>query len=141
MVDAQQKISSQGHPDAPALTVVVADDDPDMRLYVTQCLGSLGERLTQVLEAANGLEALHLARSISVDLVIADVVMPHLNGPDLQTQLAPERPDMKVLFMSGYTDGAIESGVDTESGFIQKPFTPSEIALRVREALDRAAAA
>ncbi len=121
-------------------TILLVEDEFRVRKLVKEILANAGYT---VLEAGNGNEALEVSRNHRgrIHLMLTDVIMPHLNGPALAAQLEPERPDMKVLFMSGYTDGAIETGVDPDSGFIQKPFTPSEIALRVREALDRSKAA
>jgi CheY-like chemotaxis protein len=94
-----------------------------------------------ILEAENGAEALEvLARADGpVDLVLTDVVMPILNGRELGERLAAERPRLRVLFMSGYTDddvvrrGLLEPGAP----FLQKPFTPGDLARKVREVLDR----
>ncbi len=64
--------------------------------------------------------------------------MPELNGPELARQLAPLRPQLKMIFMSGYTDLAIfeRSGLNSEQAFLQKPFAPEVLAAKVREVLD-----
>ncbi len=68
--------------------------------------------------------------------------MPHLGGPQLAKQLRAGRPDLKVLFMSGYADAGVlrQGGVETEHAFLQKPFTPAALAQTVRDILDRAPA-
>jgi two-component system, cell cycle sensor histidine kinase and response regulator CckA len=95
-----------------------------------------------VLTAESGSEALRLAAEHPgpIDLLITDVVMPDLRGPELARRLVARRPGLATLFMSGYMDDAI--GEDTSSlpvpvDFIQKPFSPSALAARVREMLDR----
>jgi YesN/AraC family two-component response regulator len=92
------------------------------------------------VEARNGGEALLLCEKHpgAIDLLLSDVVMPQMSGPELAQRLAAVRPTMKILCMSGYTDdavvrhGALEAGI----AFIQKPFTPETLARKVREVLD-----
>jgi DNA-binding NtrC family response regulator len=94
----------------------------------------------KVLQAANGLEALPICEQHAepIHLMLTDVVMPQMGGRELAEQVAKMRPEMKVLFMSGYTDDAIvHHGVlDAGMAFIQKPFTPDSLASKVRDMLD-----
>jgi DNA-binding response OmpR family regulator len=95
-----------------------------------------------VLTAASGSEALRLAASYQgpIDLLITDVVMPDLGGPELAMRLAAERPDMPTLFMSGYMEDALgeaASLLPVPVDFIQKPFSPSTLTAKVREMLER----
>jgi len=96
----------------------------------------------RVLTAANGGEALLLCEQHEgpIELLITDVVMPRMSGRHLAERLAPLRPAMKVLYMTGYTDDAIlRHGVaHTDTALLQKPFTADELARRVRGALDGA---
>jgi len=74
----------------------------------------------------------------NIDLAVVDVVMPEINGPDLVRQMAPLRPGMNVLYISGYTDEAVvHHGIpETGAAFLQKPFLPDALARKVREVLD-----
>lgn len=94
----------------------------------------------RVMEAANDGAALLICERHSepIHLLITDVVMPELSGRELADRLAPIRPEMKVLYMSGYTDKAIvQQGVlDERAHFIQKPFAPQALIRKVREVLD-----
>jgi two-component system, cell cycle sensor histidine kinase and response regulator CckA len=93
-----------------------------------------------VLAAESGREALQLVRNHAgpLHLMITDVMMPDMDGPELVRQLSTIRPDTRTLFMSGYMDDTLgERGIlSTNANFIQKPFSPGTIAQRVREILD-----
>ncbi|HSV92974.1 MAG TPA: response regulator, partial [Desulfobacterales bacterium] len=103
----------------------------------------LAARGYTVLTAADGLEALKITRERSgpIDLLVTDVVMPRMNGPELAGRMAALRPGIRVLFISGYAEtalthqGRLEPGVD----LLQKPFDPGTLAERVRQALERPA--
>jgi two-component system cell cycle sensor histidine kinase/response regulator CckA len=95
-----------------------------------------------VLEAANGEEALRVAREHGGDkihLLLTDVVMPQMGGKELADQLKLLIPEIKILYTSGYTDNAIvHHGVlDPGTHFLQKPFSPKMLSRKVREVLDR----
>jgi len=93
-----------------------------------------------VVAAARADEALRFCaeHAEEVDLLLTDVVMPEMSGKDLADKLSSQLPDLKMLFMSGYTDEAIvHHGVlDSSVEFIQKPFTPAALIKKVREVLD-----
>ena len=118
-------------------TILLAEDEELLRPLARALLAKLGYR---VLEASNAAAALELARTHpgEIHLLISDVVMPGQSGLQLARQLAPGRPNMKVLFMSGYTDEAIvrHGLLDPGTNFLQKPFTPAMLAKKVREVLD-----
>lgn len=94
----------------------------------------------QVLDASHGAEALRVSSEFDgpIHLLLTDVVMPQMNGRELAQTLAPLRPDVRVLFMSGYTDDAVvRHGVlSAEVSFVQKPFAAVNLARKVREVLD-----
>jgi len=117
-------------------TVLVVEDQADVRKYAAAALGAYGY---QVIQAENAGEALLLCEREGerIHLVLTDVVMPNLSGRELANRLAKRCPGIKVLFMSGYTDDAIVHHGVLEQGteFIQKPFSPSQLALKVREML------
>lgn len=103
-------------------TVLVVDDDPDMRLYLRSCLQSLSVGVARVLEAGDGLEALRLVGTGEVHLVISDIVVPGLDGRSLCRVIRESRDleDVSVLLISG-EDGAGVGGSDAD-GFLAKPF-------------------
>jgi signal transduction histidine kinase/CheY-like chemotaxis protein len=117
-------------------TVLVVEDEPLVRAISVESLEMLGYR---VLQAGNGEEALEVARGYSgtIHIVVSDVVMPAMGGPALVQRLRLERPHVKVLFVSGYTDdaivrqGVLEPGVE----FLQKPFSLAALGRRIREIL------
>ena len=120
-------------------TLLVVENEAAIKALVQMALERHGY---VVLTAESGIEALRLAAAHTgpIDLLITDVVMPDLRGPELAQRLVAERPDLITLFMSGYMDDAL--GEDTSAlpvpvDFIQKPFSPGALAARVRELLDR----
>ena len=118
-------------------TVLVVEDAASVRMVTRQVLERFGY---VVLEAPNGETALRLAAKHHgpIHLLLTDVVMPGLSGRQLAGQLAELRPDMKVLYASGYADHAIVHHGILESGiaYLQKPFTPETLGRRVRQVLD-----
>jgi two-component system, chemotaxis family, chemotaxis protein CheY len=101
-------------------TVLVVDDDADMRLYLKSCLRGLASPFDQVIEAADGLEALRLVRSGAVSLVISDVGLPGLDGRRLSRAIREDASlrHVAVLLISG--DGVL--GDSIADGFLMKPF-------------------
>nr|MDQ5837125.1 response regulator [Acidobacteriota bacterium] len=95
----------------------------------------------RVLVAANGGAALLICERHEgpIPLLVTDVVMPEMRGRELAARLAHMRPEMKVLYISGYTDASVagQESFEDRSDFIQKPFTPAALARKVREMLDR----
>jgi two-component system cell cycle sensor histidine kinase/response regulator CckA len=119
-------------------TVVLAEDEEAVRSLVAQVLADCGYH---VVAASNAREALAICRGLNVvDLLLTDVVMPEVNGPELARQVALLHPETKVLFMSGYADRAIDDRQpDLGLSFLEKPFLPSVLVRRVREMLSEPA--
>ena len=94
----------------------------------------------QVLSASTGIEALDLAGQVlhPIDVLVTDVVMPQMGGEQLAVRMLSERPTLKVLFISGYTDLAVlqHGTLVPGTALLQKPFTPGQLVHRVRELLD-----
>ncbi len=120
-----------------AETLLLVEDEPTVRAVARHVLLACGYR---VLEAEDGMEGLRVARAHAgrIDLLLSDVVMPNLGGRQLAEQLQQERPDMRVLFLSGYTDDVVlRHGVsEAEVAFLQKPYAPATLASKVRALLD-----
>ena len=121
-------------------SILLVEDDSNLRTLVARVLKSRGYT---VHLAASGVEALAIASDATTPLdgVITDVVMPGMNGRELIAKLHESRPEMGSLLMSGYTDDEVlRRGVlHGETAFLQKPFTPDQLARKVRAVLDRAA--
>ncbi|HPG67234.1 MAG TPA: PAS domain S-box protein [Candidatus Hydrogenedentes bacterium] len=118
-------------------TVLLVEDDPSVRRMARRILDKAGYH---VLDAANGLEALRVfeAEGKAIELVVTDVIMPEMNGRELYERIAATRPDIRVLYMSGYTDNVIaHHGILNEGTFfLQKPFSARALTAKVREVLD-----
>jgi DNA-binding NtrC family response regulator len=119
-------------------TILIVDDNHEVRKVTGRILSMQGYR---VLEAANAGHVFSICEQYEspIHLMITDVVMPEMNGPELAKRLTSLYQEMKVLYMSGYVknfisyQGILGKGAD----YIQKPFTVNELAKKVREVLDR----
>jgi CheY-like chemotaxis protein len=118
-------------------TILVVEDAEPLRALTKDFLAASGY---SVLEAANGEEAIRLAQAFKgvIDLLLTDVVMPRMGGQPLVEQIKQVRPDMRVLYMSGYpNDGIVQAGVLSNGvALLEKPFTREILAKRVRQILD-----
>jgi PAS domain S-box-containing protein len=118
-------------------TILLLEDSPEVRVAVRESLKRYGYN---VMEAASGNVAIDIATKHGgpIDLLLTDVVMPEMSGRVAAEQLTGIRPDMKVLFMSGYTaDAVVRHGVLSHGvAYLQKPFSPDALARRIREVLD-----
>ena len=145
---AEAKLAAEAAEQEPAAalrgseTILVLEDEARVRKLVCEVLAGRGYH---VLEAVRGEEAIRMAKEHKgrIHLLLADVVMPEMSGPQALEQIRTRHPNMKVLFMSGYTDeamvhhGILDSGVP----FLQKPFLPETLARKVREVLGSQASA
>jgi CheY-like chemotaxis protein len=117
-------------------TILVVDDAEPIRKMVCSMLSFSGYNC---LEAADGHEALAILRdsSGSVNLVLTDIVMPGMGGPELARHLAELRPELPIVFMSGYSDDPVVRMLEHSPAlFLPKPFTAAALTEKVRAALD-----
>lgn len=127
----------QGH-EPGTETILFVEDEQSVRELVSEYLSARGY---QVLDASDGQQALEMAAAHAgkIQLLITDVVMPRLSGRELAARLTAARPDLKILYISGYTDdsvfrhGVLQGGMD----FLQKPFNLKALAAKIREVLER----
>jgi two-component system cell cycle sensor histidine kinase/response regulator CckA len=119
-------------------TVLVVEDEPSVREFISRALRQQGYA---IIEAANGNEALRFLRKrigTAIDLVLTDVLMPQMGGVELLNQLRYSHPNIKVLFVSGYSDDVMvhRGQLAANVAFLYKPFTLTTLAQKVREVLD-----
>ncbi len=119
--------------------ILVVEDDPDVRSLAVLQLESLGYR---VIQAANGESALDAVETAGrIDLLFTDVVLPGgMSGPEIAEAVRRRRPEARVLFMSGYSDGATDGIAGGDWPFLQKPFRKGDLARMVRRSIERAPA-
>lgn len=124
---------------AKAATLLLVEDESDFRDLLREALESAGYR---VLVGENGVDALYVANQCSdvIDLLLTDVIMPQMNGPDLVTCVRDLHPEVKVLYMSGYTDDKLQLiSIDNEVALLQKPFYMHDLLRKIQDLLDQPA--
>lgn len=129
------KTESESEPDLPSETILLVEDEPAVRSLFAQALRQAGYR---VLEARNGAEALDVfdMAGRDVDLLLTDLRMPFLSGGELASRLVERKPELRLLYISGYAN-RIELGPN--SALLQKPFVRADLLKAVRGVLDRPA--
>ena len=129
----QDDMSGEGT-SVPQKTILLVDDEQSVRAIVMKILRRAN---FNVIEAQNGEDALRVAGAHAgpIDLVVTDMFMPGMRGPDVIQSLLPERPDLRVLFMSGFADEDARAGVPSGSNFLNKPFSGQELGAAVDAAL------
>jgi CheY-like chemotaxis protein len=118
-------------------TVLVVEDEPQVRAITVNMLKARGYT---VLEAGDAQQALTIAgETADIQMLVSDVVMPDLSGPEVASRVRVAHPAIRVLFMSGYTDEAVSrhGASGGSAAFLQKPFTGRQLARKVREILTR----
>jgi PAS domain S-box-containing protein len=120
-------------------TILLVEDEPQVRDLVHQVLTRLGYTVFVAADAGAAVDLCRLHRQ-GITLLLTDIVMPHVSGPEVYQRVKVMVPGIAVLYMSGYTgDKVFARGVSEEGvAFLQKPFTPVELARKVREVLDNA---
>lgn len=117
-------------------TILLVDDEESLRTVVVDLLSQLGYHM---LSAASGDEAIKIAKEYpgKIHLLITDVVMDELPGPELAEKLLKDRPEMKVVFISGFADGSLSPGGVLKPGMVlvQKPFSIRTLSAKLREVL------
>jgi CheY-like chemotaxis protein len=116
-------------------TIMVVEDELDLLSFVRQHLQSLGYRVIATLHPH---DALRIASTdVDIDLVVADIALPSMDGRTLVEALRFDRPELRALYVSGFTGTELDGAVDTGSrSFLAKPFSPAALAHRIRELLD-----
>ncbi len=119
-----------------AETILLVEDEEAVRSFSARVLRNKGY---EVLEANSGEAALEVLkdRLEAIDLLVTDVVMPHLDGPGLVRQVRESRPELKVIFISGYTEDSFRKRLGEDGGieFLPKPFSLKQLAAKVKEVL------
>jgi two-component system cell cycle sensor histidine kinase/response regulator CckA len=122
-------------------TVLLVEDEDPVRIFGARALRNKGYK---VLEAKSGQDALETIRDggENIDLLITDVVMPRMDGPALIREVRETHPDLKVIFISGYTEDAFRERLDSDSEihFLPKPFSLKQLAGKVKEVISGEAA-
>ncbi len=122
-------------------TVLLVEDEDPVRIFGARALRNKGYK---VLEARSGEEALDVIRGANekIDLLITDVVMPRMDGPGLVREVRETHADMKVIFISGYTEDSFRQRLDSDSDihFLPKPFSLKQLAGKVKEVISGEAA-
>jgi two-component system cell cycle sensor histidine kinase/response regulator CckA len=135
-VEAVVKATPPEAPQRGSETILLVEDEESLRSLVRECLEASGYTVVEARHATHALEIAE-AHSVHIHLLITDVVMPGMSGSELAARLLESHREMKVLYMSGYTDDAVvlHGVLAADAAFLQKPFTMDALARKVREVL------
>ena len=114
-------------------TILLAEDEPLLRELGETILTQAGYKVVSA-PSPDVLQSFVAEYNGKIDLLLTDVVMPGISGPELVKVVKARWPEVRVLYMSGYADDEIED-LDRDAGFLQKPFTPSELTAKIAEVL------
>ena len=119
-------------------TILIVEDEPDLRKMIKRILSGNGYNVLEAIDGENALEVIQTRGIDEIELLVADVIMPRMGGKTLTDRLNELQYNLKVIYISGYTNDAISTqGILTEGvNFLHKPFTPSQLLLKIREVLD-----
>jgi CheY-like chemotaxis protein len=133
---AAAPVDRQSTPPVESATILITDDEESVRTLVRRVLLAAGYR---VLTAETPEAAIDICRTYAgaIDLLLTDVIMPQMSGPELAEAARQMRPELPVLFMSGYTGDARARLVDASAPLLQKPFTAARLSEAVRDALKK----
>src|SRR5713226_3494046 len=122
-------------------TVLLVEDEDPVRLFSARALRNKGYKVIEAKSGEAALEVIHRATE-TIDLLITDVVMPRMDGPGLIREVRETHPDMKVIFISGYTEDSFRKRLDTDAEihFLPKPFSLKQLATKVKEVMSAAVA-
>ena len=119
-------------------TIMVVEDDTTVRQVMVETLQSQGYRVLEAMDGSEALEIFALSAD-QIDLIISDIVMPRVNGVEFYMKILKSKPDVKFIFISGYSDNDILSQADLINiEFVQKPFKLNELLKRIRRVLNNA---
>ena len=117
-------------------TILIVEDEEPVRLFSTQALTNKGYKM---LEAVNGEDALKVISDYKgkIDVIISDVIMPGMNGPEMVEKILAQYPDIKIIFISGYTEDALSKDQldNHQVNFLAKPFSLKQLASKVKEVI------
>ena len=133
-VEADQPVAEDGKPGARTASILVIDDDPDVREFIVASLGDYGHRVREAVDGAAGLAAFAEERP---DLVILDYAMPGLSGGEVAARILKQVRGQPILFVSGYSESEAIKRAAPDALLLSKPFRPDALDAAVREALGR----
>ena len=116
--------------------ILLVEDEDAVRTFSVRALGNKGYEVVSAESGENALEVYEALEDKHLDLIITDVVMPGMDGPTLVQRMRQGSPDMKIIFMSGYTEDKLKDHMGENIYFLPKPFTLKQLAAKVKEVLE-----
>lgn len=116
--------------------VLLVEDEDAVRTFGARALANKGYEVLEAESGENALEVLSAQKGRIPDLLVTDVIMPNMDGPTLAKKLRAKNPDLKIVFISGYTEEKLKDHMDDRTWFLPKPFTLKQLAAKVKEALE-----
>ncbi|HCR86329.1 MAG TPA: hypothetical protein DIV86_06590, partial [Alphaproteobacteria bacterium] len=120
-------------------TILIVEDEDPVRLFSTRALKNKGYNVLDAFSGENALEIIEQTGGDKIDLIISDVVMPGISGPEMVEKVLAKHPNIKVVFVSGYGEDVFyqQYGMEREFNFLSKPYSLNQLAEKVKELLSR----
>jgi len=133
---SDEDVDDSNHDLTGTACILLVEDEDAVRTFSSRALANKGYEVLDADSGESALDVIAAQNGRMPDLLITDVIMPNMDGPTLVKNLRVENPELKIIFISGYTEEKLKDHMDDHTWFLPKPFTLKQLAAKVKEALE-----